>query len=281
MKEITIELTHRCRAECIMCARKKAKRDYEYMPFEKYKCYLEEIVQNGYTNIVFSGMGEPLLAPDFIRIVKYTKSNYPDLYLRMATTGAEMNQEMQLVISQYIDEVKISHYGFTENTYKLVHGVNMPFQRIRENIESLININKRNCKIVLNYIELECNRHETQQWIRYWENFENITIEVWKPHNWGGNIDSNKYNSECCICYRVQNECVTLWCDGTISACCFDVNKKLVLGNLNIQKLKKCLTDLNYIELKEKNSRGEIYKNAACISCDQITNRDEACILRR
>ena len=83
---IEIELTNCCNASCVFCPNSISPRKKEFIDKQKLFKFLKnekskknvnafnkEFKTFDFPKIVYAGLGEPLLHPDFIEIIEYTK----------------------------------------------------------------------------------------------------------------------------------------------------------------------------------------------------------------
>jgi len=277
MIELTIELSYACLADCVMCARKQTNRNHIYMNIEDYSKYLRDVIDAGYDSIIFGGMGEPLLNPDFPKIVRLTRSLSSGIYIRLATTGCNMIGENADVIAEYIDEVKVSYYGITKEIYEQVHRGQLDFGQITNNVLSMIE-RDRKCHITMNFLDLPINHDEYYRWKERFEKYDNVSHECWKPHNWGGNVDYETPNRHFVGCDRVRNRNITIWSDGLVSACCFDVKRTLLVGNLKEKTLGEILSGDKWKDIARHHMDYQYLKGTVCANCDQIWDRRDCLI---
>ena len=80
-KEITIEVTNKCGAKCIMCPREKMKQNLEVMPFDVYKKTVDDAFSCGVELIDLCGYGDVFLDRNLMEKVKYTKEINPNFIL--------------------------------------------------------------------------------------------------------------------------------------------------------------------------------------------------------
>ena len=277
MIDLTIELSYACLADCIMCARKQTNRKKIYMSVEDYSKYLRDVIDAGYDSIIFGGMGEPLLNPDFPKIVRLTRSLSSWIHIRLATTGCNMTGESADVIAEYIDEVKVSYYGFTKEIYEKVHRGQLDFRKITNNVLSLIE-RDRKCHITMNFLDLPINHGEYSRWKERFEKYSNVSYECWKPHNWGGNVNYEAQNRRFVGCDRVKNKNITIWSDGFVSACCFDVKRALLIGSLKEKNLGEILRSDEWKDIEKRHMDYKCLKGTVCANCDQIWDRRDCLI---
>ena len=69
---VQIEPTSRCNLRCLGCAHRYRTGNLADIPFERVKALLDEL--RGHTaEIIFSGIGEPLLNPHLVELLAYAK----------------------------------------------------------------------------------------------------------------------------------------------------------------------------------------------------------------
>jgi len=141
---VQVEPTKRCNLKCVMCPideidKEKAKDDLKLEDFELILTKLPESV----TNICLSGLGEPFLNKDYIKMVKLaSRKGY---YVEVYNNGSFFNKE----VLKYAGEVNFSVDGIDEEVLKNIRKnikINKLFDSIKEAVE-----NKGKCKIKLNF----------------------------------------------------------------------------------------------------------------------------------
>ena len=288
-KEITIEPTTFCGADCIMCARSKYIQKPEHMNLILFKKCIDECAENGYNSFLFGGMGDPLANNDIIKMFEYIKESIPNSLIRLTTTGQLLNQKLFKDICCYVDVVKFSNYGFTKATYESVHRGSLDFEKVKKNILNFISfrneyINKNVCKnkpyIIMNYLDLKENHHEIEKWIDFWKEKEVDQIDIWKQHNWSGHVGEISNVKERMPCSRVLNNSLAIWVDGCVSICCFDCEKKAIVGTIPQDRLKDILNSTVVNEYSQIHRKYLNLDCTICLLCDQCYNRENALLKR-
>lgn len=135
-----------CNLHCVMCEqhsryRKNGKnRTHRFMPFELIEKVVEEAITFGLKEIIPSTMGEPLLYPDFERIIKLCEKHKLKLNLTTNGTfprlGAEVWAEKIVPVAS---DVKISMNGARRDTQEwIMSGSN--WETANTNIRTFLNI---------------------------------------------------------------------------------------------------------------------------------------------
>ncbi len=79
-KQISIEVTNKCAAKCIMCPREKMIQPLETMSQEVYeKIISDAIINEGIELIDITGYGDAFLDRGLFEKVKFSKKLKPDL----------------------------------------------------------------------------------------------------------------------------------------------------------------------------------------------------------
>jgi radical SAM protein with 4Fe4S-binding SPASM domain len=164
--EGTVETTFRCNLSCVHCyvnqpAGDAAERARE-LPLERLKSLVDEVVEAGCLNILFTG-GEVLVRADF-----------PDLYLHairrgllvtVFTNGTMLTDRIADLFDEYRPAaVEITLYGMTRETYDRVTQVPGSFDKCLAGIERLVS---RGVPLKLKTMALSWNRHEVDSMREY------------------------------------------------------------------------------------------------------------------
>lgn len=283
-REILIENTTACGANCIMCPRDKYDGEFSHMDMDLFKKAVDESIELGVISINMGGYGDCFMDPKFYDKLKYIKSKYPSVKITSGSTCHLINQD-KLHLLKYISMLKISMYGFTKETYEKVHRGKLNFDCVIGNINEIINMPKSERPyIIMSFLLLPENKHELQDWLNYWEPKVD-EILVWLPHNWAGayevnDISENQKNSlSLRSCGRPFTGDFLIHNTGEVSVCCFDFNKKLVIGNLREDNLKQILTSDKLEFVKEVHKKCTFNESdLLCKYCDQILDRSDALV---
>lgn len=280
MREITMELTTACSARCIMCVRANRINNCHHMDLESAKLYIQKLVDAKYDSLVLGGLGDPILYPQLEALLCWIRTNYPHLLVRISTTGACLNKKMYPILCDAVSTVKFSNYGFSKEIYEYVHGGSLVYEDVLQNIIDFIDFchkQPKSPKIVMSFLDMPENHIDLNNWILFWERYPVYEINVWRAHNWGGGLGTHCEFQPSIICTRLKAHNCTIWVDGTVSACCFDTEKKLIIGNLQSDSFDQIYQKSDCIlQLHTSGKLNEF--DIVCRFCDQITDRTDALI---
>lgn len=72
---ILVEVTNDCTLDCIMCPHSQLREKTGYMSFDLFKRVIDECSRHHSPgDLVFSGIGEPLLHPQILEMAKFANS---------------------------------------------------------------------------------------------------------------------------------------------------------------------------------------------------------------
>ncbi len=279
--EINIEFTTYCDAKCKMCPRDEFKFGWSTMPFDLYKNILDDAVANGVVSLITCGFGEILMDKGVEEKLAYAKTQYPFLKIFVSST-ANLIDAKRIHLMKYVDTLRISNYGITKEVHEGVHRGGVKFERVMTNIENILALpDDVRPYIVMSFIILPDNQHQVDQWRTYWEPKVDEVL-IWKPHNFGSILDNafpHKNTPAKRTCGRPFKGEPYVHVSGEVSVCCFDNDRKLVIGDLRKQSLEDILQGEKLRRIQEIHESGQFdSSDLICKNCDQVTDRKDALI---
>ena len=269
--EIRIETSTICNYRCQICARDTFRRKQEIMPNQLFdsivaqtKCELPHI-----SIATLSGFGEFSTDPQWRHKIVTAANNFERIHI--VTNMSLLNQEDILFLIDHVSDIRISTYGLDQATYKAVHNSpsSVTYQAVHESIHFLIQNKNSHQRVILNYVEIDANRHQTADWISYWEKKVDL-IEVWKPHNW---INSKCYRAldtqRLPTCGRPFNGPIQVQVDGTVNVCCFDYNGEMLIGDLKSESFTEIFNGNRMKSVQELHASNNADQLPLCKICDQ------------
>jgi len=272
--EIRIETSTICNYRCRMCARDTFCRKQKIMPNSLFDSIVAKTKRElpHISIATLSGFGEFSTDSQWRYKVLTASDNFEKLHI--VTNMSLFNKEDLLFLLDHISDIRISVYGLDNATYKAVHNPpsSITYQAIHESIHFLIQNKSSYQHVILNYIEIDANRHQTADWISYWGKKVDL-IEVWKPHNW---IDSKCYRDldmqRLSTCGRPFNGPIQVQVDGTVNICCFDYNGEMVIGDLSSESFTEVFNSERMESIQNLHTSGNADQLPLCKICDQRNN---------
>ncbi len=268
--EVRIENCTLCNYHCLMCPRESFKRKKEYMNLDLFKLIIKKILKSPLKIdlITLSGFGEFSLDPTWKEKINIIKEHFKNIHIVTNLSNLSINNINFLLDN--ITTLRVSLYGIDQKTYQKIH--NSPKLIKLKDIEEKINYfndnKEKHQTLILNYIEIEENKHQTQKWIKKWKHKVDL-IEVWKPHNWTDGKKYRKIKEKNITCGRPFNSPIQIQVDGTINICCFDYNGVLTIGDLKNNSIKQIYNDNLMKKIQYYHTSNLTDKINLCKKCDQ------------
>ena len=166
LKSVGLEITGTCNLNCIMCPRRNAPKEMlNNVPYDKIKNILDQVCPYTKT-ITFGGLGEPLIHPDFKKIVTTIK-NYGCLIAFSSNGLLFDNAEMCDFLIKNVDSINVSIDASTEDTYKKVRGGD--FNKLRRGLlrlkEKKIKLNSATPKLNTKFTVMKLNYREINEFL--------------------------------------------------------------------------------------------------------------------
>lgn len=276
--------TNYCNFKCYYCAHSVEDKSQigtdmqlKHMDLWKYKKTIDSIKKSGMIKqLVFAGMGEPLLHPDIIEMINYAKEQEVAKQISLITNGSILKKSISdKLVSAGLDNIRISLQGLCSNDYKTVAQVDFDFDNFVENIKYLYE-NKKQLKVTIKILDVMIEGNKRN---KFYEIFESICDELIvdtlrNQHNeidyTGKGINTEKAwlegeKLESCICtepfYRaiLSIEAELLSCTHTPFHKCF--------GDVT-EDFHKVWNGRERIEFYLKLLKGERCSMYACKDCD-------------
>jgi len=256
---IYVETTNRCNFRCKFCP--ESLEDYERrsggwstMTLDSFKkiCDQVQLLTGGkrIKTMNFYMMGEPLLNKDILRMTKYAKNKDLAERLILTTNGSLLHtKQAGEFIGSGLDYIRISIYGANQSVHEYVTRSRSKLDNIRRaaiGIRELRKEKKEDKPFI--YIKmLDMGEKENAMFRNMFEGAgDEIAIEPrmdWNgsPENFSGIerddlISSEYFGLKKVVCpYPFYT--LVINSDLSVSVCCVDWERKLVVGNLNNETL--------------------------------------------
>ena len=285
-KEIQIETTTKCSANCVMCPRAeynatKMGRTERCMSSHLFETTVDQAVRLGATSLDLSGFGDVFCDDDLHRRLIYCSKMYPQLRIYTSTTGQLMDEERRRWLGLHVHTLRISHYGIDAQTFNSVHR-GCDYDTVCANIMALLDQRPRPW-VAMSYLMLpDVPEQYKDAWLDRWLGVAD-EVFVWKPHNYGGLADKYAwrapgYGGEARSCGRPMRGTPYVHANGDVTVCCYAAahQKDLILGNVATDDLRHILSGPRASELISEHSTGNFCES--CAKCDQIYSREGALV---
>jgi len=226
--------------------------------------------------------GESLLHPQFETCIKYAAE-------KGVRTGLSINPMMLneknsiALLNSGLHILYLSLDGHNDESFAKIRGINNMYKISRSNMIDFLNMKKENprdMKIILSMIDFSLNEESIAAVKEEWESHEQIDGFLMKHYiTWDGSVPEiqaldpdyrcNKSENHTDITCAFPWENVTVTWDGDVVPCCFDYDKKLILGNVNSDSLSHIWNDLPMQNLRREFMQNSVI-NPLCINCKEL-----------
>lgn len=177
MNKLYIEATSRCNLNCEMCFRHKwidePQGDMDDAVFKKICDSLNLMPE--LENVMFAGMGEPLVHKNIVGMVRGIKNAGKNA--EILTNGFLLDERMtDSLLDAGLDELWISADGFSKESYeKIQHGA--LFERMYKNLTYFVKKRKR-CRLGITFVMMKENISELKKINRFADDFSADEINL-------------------------------------------------------------------------------------------------------
>jgi radical SAM protein with 4Fe4S-binding SPASM domain len=225
--------------------------------------------------------GESLLHKELIEMINYAGKN--NVLLKLHTNATLLNEKKAKEIMETgLDLISFSFEGLDKATYEK-YRVGANYEKTMNNILRFLEIKKKLKKskpfTVLELIDFSDSdkTYDISRLTNLKKKLEGLPLNriiVKKPHNFAGNINSDKTinNRSYSPCTFLWHSILILW-NGDVSPCPQDFHGKIILGNVMNDSLREIFNGNKIIALREKALKGDVEDLEPCFQCDITTRK--------
>ncbi len=249
--DLLVETTAYCNLACIMCPQEKLTRPKGTMTFALWKKIVDEVAEKYPKTIIWPAlMGEPLLDKGIFQKVEYASNKGIHIALNSNLNAFKKEMTDDLFNSK-VPEIIVGMDGFKPETYEKVR-VNGDHKKMMNALSHIIEEKKkRNLdypKITLQYIVMDENEDEVEDFVSYWEKSgKKVTLKIKPRTGWADgvgawtniiNVNQEERNLPCTWLIRQM----TVFWNGQVPQCDGDWDGKTSFGNVNENSLEEIWT---------------------------------------
>jgi len=225
--------------------------------------------------LLFSGIGEPLLHPNILEMGALAKSKgIPRVRLTTNATLLTEQKTEEILKGKICDEIGFSLDALTEETYKkLKKGAQ--FQTVEENIAHFLykKGNRGRPFVSLHMLKMKETAPEIDGFIQKWKPLlgKGDHILVKDVHDFAGQVEDRRpgvqpYVGKRLPCRQLWNFLYVSW-DGDVMPCCIDPLRRLKIGNLNQSSLEELWNGPLIQEIRHIHLQGRYKEIPLCSGC--------------
>lgn len=137
MLMISVETSNICNLRCLYCYTDAGVKKPDEMTMEEYRSVIDQAIDLGATRIGIAGAGEPLIDPNFYKILEYTQKK--GLYMILYTNATKITKELaKELFHQNITIVATMNSLKREVQNRLCGGYSWVYDKMREGLDNLL-----------------------------------------------------------------------------------------------------------------------------------------------
>ncbi len=283
-----IELTNRCPMKCVMCPRTyHMTRDQGVMEIDLFKKIIDELAMANpefqQDRVVWlHHFGESLLHPEFDFCIRYAAEK--GIRTGLSVNPMMLNEKISMpLLSSGLHILYLSLDGHNDESFSKIRGLDNMYETSRRRLIDFLELKKHNpcsMKIILSMINFSLNNESIAAVKDEWESHKQIDGFLMKNYTtWDGAIaeidalaperSTEEAGNHSPITCSFPWENMTVTWDGDVVPCCFDYNKKLILGNAATQSLSDIWNDKPMQKLR-KEFLDDRVSNSLCRRCKEL-----------
>tara|TARA_B100000315_G_C14515445_1_gene558922 strand:+ start:578 stop:1435 length:858 start_codon:yes stop_codon:yes gene_type:complete len=252
------------------------------MSLDLYKKIIDQVC--GYAELVYlsGGLGDPLLHPEFGKMIEYARKN--SVRLAVSTNGTMLTKKnIDALLSAQPDFVLLPLDGASKEVVEQIR-IGSNFETTMERVENFL-IEKENRGLEVPYVNvamvcMPLNEAEATAVKRKWGSYPAVnSVRLKKFLGLQGakhvpdESDEEVNNSK--SCFLPWRQLAISW-EGTVAVCCRDMDFKDPMGNVNNSPIEEIWNSEKFIKYRKclsngKKSELEICKNCSGIKTNPLT----------
>ena len=222
--------------------------------------------------ISLQGFGEPLLHPEIEEMIKIAGS--AGIRTGISTNATVLDKKMAIkLLNSGLDYLIFAFDGACKKTYEDIRK-GAKYELVSENIHNFLKLKikmKNKIFIVLQCIYMKETEKEIDKFKKKWQiggvdalRIRQLTQSI---SRYDPETRRKFLNRHDIPCYWLWSEPAVYW-NGTVVACCQDVNARLPLGNINKKKLDDIWNNKLMQNLRQLHQQGKRDKISICKDCN-------------
>ncbi len=277
---LCIDACDACNFKCDFCFHKYRKSKGGNLSRELFTKIVRDMkdFDEQFKTVHLYNLGEPLINDNIAYFVKMLKENNVAEITQITTNGSLLTKQMsENLVEAGLDRITFSIYGLDDAAYEKFSSVHVSFDELVNNISYFYSI-RGNCQVHVKIAGDYFNEQQKKEFIALFKDtadtyYIDSAVNLWpdlvtvkeqgKRHMYGILDDTVKNR----ICPQPFYQMI-IHSDGTVSPCCADYDKKLIVGNVNETSLKEIWNGEKYQELRKCILQENLKEEMICSKCD-------------
>jgi len=274
---LSVELTNRCNASCIMCPRQAMTRPMGIMDHDVYEAILLEAGRNQDALHLFQPFlfGEALLHPAFCDLIRKTRQHLPRPRIYLSTNAAFLDEpRAEAILDARVDKLNVDIDGLTAATAEAIRR-NVSLAKVQANVERFLQLRNRRkspTRLRVSIIRLPQNRHEIEGFVAAWKPVADH-VQVVDFNTWLGTFPEDLGVTPDPVipfdfpCKHPYEELAIAW-DGRATLCCLDFDLRHPVGDLRRDSIRKIWRGGPMSSAREALEEGRVSDLSICRGCN-------------
>lgn len=233
---ILIDNISYCNLRCSMCPHKTMTRPKGKMDWVLYQKIIDEIaVNNPDARVWVTFFGEGLMLPDLAPRVRYAKEQgLKDVVLN--SNGTLLNAQTALeLIESGLDILYVGIDAYRRETYEKIRvggNLDQVIEGVLHYQQALETHGRESQKIIVQFVEMDENRAEMEDFIRFWTE-RSISVKLRPKVSWAGKVEAGNLQEtlERLPCVWAMNT-ISIADDGLVCLCAVDLECRVTMGDI-------------------------------------------------
>jgi radical SAM protein with 4Fe4S-binding SPASM domain len=272
-----IEITTYCNLKCDFCVRTMQLLDNEFkgikhMPWEIYQTIVDESARNRLYGFCLNGMGEPLMHPELVSMIRYAKEKGGFLDVMFHTNAMLLTPKIsEAVIKAGLDQIIFSIDGSSSQDYEK-HRVGARYEQVVQNVRDFRAVRDRlGRKLPIIRVTMIINSETTEEnldrFVNQWDEIADL-ITFQELAILGRRDGISEHSQPKFVCTQPWQR-MAIDVHGNIIACCEAINYhgNLVLGRIGKDSIKEVWQGKKINRLRQLHRSGLYSTHPFCAKC--------------
>ncbi len=275
---LDIETTRVCNLRCPHCPRTQALESgtlgsFGHMPYEMFLKIIDEGAEKGLCSVKYNYLGEPLLHPKCIEMVRYAKEK--GILDVMFNTNATMltEQKSRELIEAGLDKIIFSFDAHDKKLYEeLRAGADydevvaniLRFQEIRKEMGKMFPVTR------VSMVKMKENAEDYENFVAFWKDKVDLVSSVDYQNPLGHDkVDrtSSEQEDTFFACSQLWQR-LFIWWDGSVHLCCGDYEGAIKLGNVKDKTIEEIWHGSQMERIRNLHQTGKYRAIDICARCN-------------
>lgn len=268
-----------CNFKCDFCFHKYRQSDGKALDRELFDKIVKDMedFKEPFKTVHLYNLGEPLINTNIAAFTKALKDKNVAEITQITTNGSLLTKRMsEELVAAGLDRITFSIYGLDDATYKKFSSAQVSFSQLLDNISYFYSV-KGSCQVHVKIAGNYFDEKQKQEFIALFKDIADtyfidnavnlwpdlVTVKEQSEEHMYGMLDTIAISR---ICPQPFYQMV-IHSDGTVSPCCTDYDKRLIVGDIKEKSLREIWNGEQYRALRQCILREDLKEGMICQNC--------------